>query len=578
MVVHQRSDPRAHAAPRAGERARLHAQTGAPPLWPLRALALAGAGAQAVDDLSRERWPTIAAFAAVALYAVAASWRPIPCRDDTGVRLRIAAEQAFHTVVVLLTGAWPSPFALCLVPTGMLAGFAVGTFFASQLAVVTVALVSVQHIAAHGLAEGLQVSLLWAGLLGLVAFTSGLSHRAAIHAANDRQTTLQRVGRLSEANSLLVALQRLAQTLPASLDLDEVVDTTFRRIESIVPATTVAVYLLDEGDPQLHHHRHRGATVRPLVVADAGPPEALRHALDAPRTVRVAELSAGEGISSGAQSGIYTGLRARGALIGALVVESTRPDAFTQQHVEVVHGLSEAFGISIENARLFRRIRTLAADEERCRIARDLHDQVGSSLAFLGFEVDRAQSAAERGGDVVGALAELREHLTAVIAEVREKLSDLRTDVSDAHDLGATVRDHLVRVEQRSGIGTELHLHTTERAPRRQEHELWQIALEALTNVERHARADHVTVEYTVAAGRVRLRIADDGDGVGSAGAPGTGRHDRYGMVGMRERADSIGARLQIGPNGSRGTAVTVDLDLPDPDPAGQHLPGEVPA
>lgn len=49
-------------------------------------------------------------------------------------------------------------------------------------------------------------------------------------------------------------------------------------------------------------------------------------------------------------------------------------------------------------------------------------------------------------------------------------------------------------------------------------------------------------------------------------------------MVGIRERADSIGARLQIGPNGSRGTAVTVDLDLPDPDPAGQHLPGEVPA
>lgn len=55
---------------------------------------------------------------------------------------------------------------------------------------------------------------------------------------------------------------------------------------------------------------------------------------------------------------------------------------------------------------------------------------------------------------MVGTLAELREHLTAVIAEVREKLSDLRTDVSDAHDLGATVRDHLVRVEQRSGTGT----------------------------------------------------------------------------------------------------------------------------
>jgi len=57
------------------------------------------------------------ATVAVILYAAATAIHPIPYRDDNRVRLRIVVEQAFHTFIVLLTGAWPSPFALCLVPT-----------------------------------------------------------------------------------------------------------------------------------------------------------------------------------------------------------------------------------------------------------------------------------------------------------------------------------------------------------------------------------------------------------------------------------------------------------------------------
>lgn len=534
-------------------------EVNAPALWPLRALALAGAVAQAFDDYSSDRWQLLFATLLIGAYALVVTIRPVPYRDDARVRLQIVCEQAFHTFLVLLTGAWPSPFALCLIPTGMLAGFAIGTVFAAQLAAASVIVISVQHIAEEGVRAGLQASALWASLLGLVAFTSGLSHRAALDAARQHRMTLVRVNRLAEANSLLFALQRLAQTMPASLDLDEVVDSTFARIESIMPAGSVAVYLLDDTGSQLVLYRQRGSRARPTLADDEIPPS-LRAALGAPRTLRAGDLAPGLGVSADARSGIYTALRARGQVTGALVVESDQVDAFTQQHVEIVHGLAEAFGISIDNARLFRRLRTVAADEERGRIARDLHDQVGSSLAFLGFEIDRAQGVAERGDDVGPVLAELRVHLTDVIKEVREKLSDLRTDVTDARDLGATVREHLGRIEQRSGLGTELRVHTEARPPRRQEHELWQITLEALTNVERHAQAHQVLVEYAVTSGRVRLRITDDGVGVD----PAKTKLDRYGMVGMRERAESIGARLQIGPNQPKGTAVTVELDLLD--------------
>ena len=119
-----------------------------------------------------------------------------------------------------------------------------------------------------------------------------------------------------------------------------------------------------------------------------------------------------------------------------IAVESERPAAFGQQQAEVVHGLTEPFGIAIDNARMFLRIGTLAADEERKRIARDLHDHVGSSLAMIGFEVDRAISlAANDDDDVEPVLRELRQQVSAVVTDVRDTLYDLRTDVSDAHDL-----------------------------------------------------------------------------------------------------------------------------------------------
>ena len=72
-------------------------------------------------------------------------------------------------------------------------------------------------------------------------------------------------------------------------------------------------------------------------------------------------------------------------LVGLVAVEFNASGGFREHQSEVVHGLSEPFGIAIDNARMFRGIRTLAADEERSRIARDLHDHIGSSLALIGF-------------------------------------------------------------------------------------------------------------------------------------------------------------------------------------------------
>jgi signal transduction histidine kinase len=531
----------------------------AAPLWPFRLAALAGALARSRDEYSWDNWKLIAASVIVGVYAIVTCIRPVPYRDDTKVRIRIIAEQALHLIVVLATGAWASPFALCLIPSGMLAGFAAGGFFSAQLGIAAIAAVTARHINEVGARDGLTAGLLWTGLLGLVAFTSGLTHRAGLEAARQQQLALDRVSRLAEANSLLFSLQRVAQTLPASLDLDDVLDSTVQRMQAMVRHDALSVFLVNATDRAVEPIRALGFTPPSSFQLDRLP-EGLRAAMDSPRTVRIDDLSFRGGVSASARSGLYAALRARGALVGLIAVEADQPDSFGQQQAEIVHGLTEPFGIAIDNARMFGRIRTLAADEERSRIARDLHDHIGSSLAMIGYEVDRARSIAADGGEIIPVLEDLRTQITAVVSDVRDTLFDLRTEVTDTYDLASIVRDFLTRVQQRTGIHTDHEVQIAGRLPLMQERELWQIAREAITNVERHSQAKNLTVTVNETTTSASISVRDDGVGLGVH----TSRADSYGMIGMRERAARIGAELSIRPSVRGGTEIQVHLRSDD--------------
>ncbi|HPZ51230.1 MAG TPA: hypothetical protein PLA44_15360, partial [Propionibacteriaceae bacterium] len=104
---------------------------------------------------------------------------------------------------------------------------------------------------------------------------------------------------------------------------------------------------------------------------------------------------------------------------------------------------------------------------------------------------------------------------------------------------------------------TRLDLRVTGRLPLLQERELWRIAQEAVTNVERHAKASKVVVTWQSDGARALLLVADDGIGFPSSRA---GRLDSYGIVGMRERAASIGATLDIAGTPDVGTTVRCEV------------------
>src|SRR5262249_28771723 len=199
------------------------------------------------------------------------------------------------------------------------------------------------------------------------------------------------------------------------------------------------------------------------------------------------------------------------------------------------------------NARWFSRLRSIGADEERSRIARDLHDQIGQSLAYLGFELDRAVKVTNRS-KFQPVIVDLRDQVRSVVTEVRGRIYGLRVDVSDVQDVGATMQLFCDRVHERSGLEIKVNRNETGRLPLLQERELWRIAKEAVMNAERHAKASTLTIRWQCDGKRAELEVADDGVGFDRR----RGRGDSYGIVGLRGRGPPIGAtaatRLGRGP------------------------------
>jgi signal transduction histidine kinase len=216
--------------------------------------------------------------------------------------------------------------------------------------------------------------------------------------------------------------------------------------------------------------------------------------------------------------------------------------------------------LAVDNARWFARLRTVGADEERTRIARDLHDRIGQSLAYLAFELDRIVKKDERHDPISEDLSGLREDVRGVVREVRDTLYDLRTDVSDDKDVESVLREFAGRIEERTDMSVSLRIDQSARMPRLQERELWRIAQEAMINAERHSGGTHIDVFWYSDGDEAIAEVRDDGKGMPLGRV---GRLDSYGMLGMRERASSIGAALSVDSIPGRGVTVRVSVRNP---------------
>lgn len=244
-------------------------------------------------------------------------------------------------------------------------------------------------------------------------------------------------------------------------------------------------------------------------------------------------------------------------IVAVLVVDAVQPVP-----ADVVPQLRRHLArptVQLQAALLFGRVRDTATAQERARIAREVHDGVAQDVAGLGYLVDNLLLTTT-DADQQLRLTALRQEVSKVVTELRYSVFDLRQEQAASSGLGESIAAY---ANQISGI-SPMAVHVTldeegPRLPRDQEFELMRIAQEAMTNARKHADAGNLWVRCTVRAPFAEIEVADDGT---RRHAP---RSDSNGLKIMRERAQAIGAALDVRPpdGSSIGTRVRVRVGEP---------------
>jgi signal transduction histidine kinase len=501
------------------------------------------------------------AVVATAVCLFLTTWRTV-LPVHLGARERARAVAPLVDVVALgltvgASGALESPYVFCLLAALVVVafgwGWARGAVGLGLAAVATTA-------GAVALPDGLTGS--WDNQRDLAVVMMVVGATAAAAFVRDRlsdsgsrhEELADRFDRLSEANELLQLLNRAARTLPSSLTLREALEQSRRELATRLDARVICLLTWDEASEEWVPKLAEGCVLRPAYATGALP-EALARALESPSPVVVTDLATSEAsaLGTGSGSGVYLCLDARDRTIGLLGVEHPDAGHFDDRALRLLAGLADVLALTVDNARWFGRLRSLGAEEERVRIARDLHDRLGQWLTYISFELERIMGT---DPDRAEELARLHADVDAALDELRETLRQLRSGVSEDRPLAVLGQEVVQRFAERSDVAaTFTALHPDERLPIPLENEVLRILQEALTNIDRHAKADHVEVTWDVRGGNFELVVRDDGRGFDVARGV---RDSSFGLVGMRERADVIGARLVIESRPGHGTTVRV--------------------
>jgi signal transduction histidine kinase len=296
-------------------------------------------------------------------------------------------------------------------------------------------------------------------------------------------------------------------------------------------------------DDWLAHLRpeDRGAVAANLARARVATPDAPDLAPTGPRRYRT--------LDGGAR---WIEARAR-----VLFDEGGAPVGVISASIDVSVRIEEREQLRALSARL-QRVR----EEEKTRIARDLHDDLGQALTALQLELRAAEALVETldagavAGGISDRLVEASNLASATIATVQRLSQHLRSEALDSVGLDAALRQELRLFARRTGLEVAEALEPVAPLDREVATAGFRIAQEALTNVARHAQATRVDVRLSASAGDLVLEIGDDGRGL----APGEPQQEHLGLVGMRERAREFGGEVQFAARPGGGTRVVARL------------------
>jgi signal transduction histidine kinase len=362
----------------------------------------------------------------------------------------------------------------------------------------------------------------------------------------------------AEATRLLTQLRSVARSLPgATLDPGGISEHLLEELRLVAPGDRAAV-LSTSGGGRLVVLAQTGADrVDWETTLDSDSAIADAWATQQPQ---VANRSQGRSSRRGEVSSLVVPLVAGVRTIGLVILEADVANAYPSSVVFDVTGVTEPAAIRLEAALLFDDVRSLATNEERQRLAREIHDGVAQELVMVGYGIDNAQATLPEGAEETAEeLRTLRNEVTRVITELRLSLFELRSEVDRNGGLAAAIAEYARTLGTSAGLRVHFTFdESTARLPAATEAELLRIAQEAITNARKHAGASNLWVTCTVDPPFAEIEVSDDGRGFADDRPDG-----RYGLTIMAERAERIRGRLKITPRHPSGTTVAVVLGSP---------------
>ena len=378
----------------------------------------------------------------------------------------------------------------------------------------------------------------------------------------------EKTAQLEEKRERLEALYEVTTLVARATTLDELAQGFVQQLRRIAHADGALLRWTDE------------ANARFLMLASEGLPEAMAEAErciqagechcgasvpgePGPRVISIApdgRLPAGKICErAGYATLVSIPVKLHARLMGEADLFFHSQHELTESERSLFAALASHLAAAMENLRLNALEMEAAVSQERTLLAREMHDSIAQSLAFLKIQVQLMRDALAGGDEaqIERVLAEIDAGVRESYGDVRELLLHFRTRGS-GEDIEPALATTLRKFEHQSGLPASLHMqgHGLPLAPE-QQLQVLHIVQEALSNVRKHARASRVWLDVQQQP-QWRFEVRDDG--VGFAHAPGALDETHVGLRIMQERAERIGAQVEVLSTPRRGTSVVLTL------------------
>jgi len=392
--------------------------------------------------------------------------------------------------------------------------------------------------------------------------------------------------KIEQRTKELSALNAIVTTISQSLDLDRILNDALTKTLTVMDVEAGVVHLLDEKADRLIIMVHQGLS--PEYVQEIGKLKPGEHIVG--RAVQSGEPIVVNDVMDSPEAAamvderrefrayISVPVSSKNKVLGALSLASHTPGKFEPETVPLLSAVGEAMGIAVENARAARRLEEVneireqlleklisAQEEERRRIARELHDEASQSLAALAINLESiADTLPARYRDTRQKLDILKEQAIQTLGGIRNLALELRPSALD--DLGLSVaidwyaKDYLAK----RGLDVKIKvIGPKTKLPPYTETMVFRIIQEALTNVVKHAEASQVRVQLEFSDAMAIVRVEDNGKGFDmEATLSKESIRRNLGIHGMAERATLLGGTFTIQSQPGQGTSLHVEVPL----------------